>query len=96
MAGGHHERVKAFVLKVFEGSVNPDLVPEEALDIDPNDDDADPSVFYSTLDAVFGVADEDSLAFDGYGGTVRETIDFIARRWKGGELPDDDDIPWDG
>ena len=89
-----YERLKTFVLDVFDGVCMPDMDPKEVLSTNPNDWDADPSPFYNTLIAVFGF--EDGTYFSGYGGKVQETIDFIAERWDGGELPSDDAIPWDG
>ncbi len=70
----------------------------EVLDVDPNEWDMDPSPFYGTLEAVFRVADPTKMAFDGYGGTVRDTVKFITSRWKGGALPPltKEGIPWGG
>ncbi len=71
---------------------------EDVLAIDPNEWDVDPSPFYETLEAVFGVADPTKTYFDGYGGRIKDTIEFVTRRWKGGALPPmtKAGIPWGG
>jgi hypothetical protein len=60
------------------------------LAVDPNDCDLDPSPFYEALEDAFKVEDPTKHEFAGYGGTIEHTINFIAARWKGGELQSDD------
>jgi len=70
------------VLAIFEGFY--DLVPDEdALAIDPNDFDVDPSPFYEALKSAFALepAPPDA-AFDGLGGTRDRAIHAIAARWR--------------
>lgn len=86
-----------FIFRGCYGGANFSSI-EDVLAIDPNEWDVDPAPFYETLDAVFGVADPQKSYFDGYGGRVRDTVDFITKRWKGGKLPPltQAGIPWGG
>jgi CBS domain containing-hemolysin-like protein len=69
---------------MFEDMYPGDESEEQILATDPNDFDVDPSMFYETLQERLGVAyDEDNDDFGGYGGTVAQTITFLAARWDG-------------
>ncbi|CAN5672306.1 hypothetical protein BH09MYX1_BH09MYX1_27630 [soil metagenome] len=94
--------IEAYVFFIFKGCYGPGADEFKSINdilmVDPNDWDMDPSPFYGTLDAVFGVADKAKHDFDGYGGIIKKTVAFISSRWKGGTLPamTADAIPWDG
>jgi hypothetical protein len=75
-------RVKELVLEMFEAHYPGDL--DDPLEIDPNDFDLDPCPFYETLSSTFGVPfDDEESNFGGFGGTLGETIAYIAARWDG-------------
>ena len=79
------EIVKNHVLELFEGIYGEEV--EDVLATDPNDFDLDPSMFYELLQEMFGVEyDDDNDYFGGFGGSVQDTINFIASRWDGETL----------
>ena len=78
----HRAKVAQLVLQLYQSTVDPDAELPNALAFDPNDFDVDPSPFYEALEETFKVEDPSKHAFAGYGGTLKQTIDFIAARWK--------------
>jgi hypothetical protein len=82
----HHAKVAQHVLHLYQSTIDPDAELATVLSVDPNDFDLDPSPFYEALEATFKVEDPSKHEFAGYGGTLKQTIEFIAARWKGGEI----------
>jgi hypothetical protein len=83
-AAPRYAEVKKLVIGIYGGFFDHELSDDELLATDPNDFDADPSIFYETLVARFGVPyDEEHDYFGGYGGTIADTIAFITPRWDG-------------
>jgi hypothetical protein len=79
-----HARTQKAVLDLFRGIYPGDESDEEILDIDPNDFDMDPSMFYEMLEERLGVPqDPDNEYFGGYGGPIRDLIAFLTPRWDG-------------
>jgi hypothetical protein len=86
MVHPHFAVVKEHVLDIFEGMYGEDAT-EATLRVDPSDRDVDPGPFYETLSQLFNVPfDEDLEQFGGFGGTLKQTIEFIASRWDGKTL----------
>jgi hypothetical protein len=82
----HLAIVKQHVLDLFEGLYGEDAT-EATLKLDPNDLDLDPVPFYELLSERFNVPfDPDLEQFGGFGGTLAQTIEFIAARWDGTTL----------
>jgi len=72
--------------------------PEQILAFDPDDlDEQDPAKLYTVLGERYGVEpDERDDNHGGFGGTIANTVDYIAKHWDGRtlndvELDDDDD-----
>ena len=80
----HYEKTKTAVLRAFRMIYGKEESEAKVLAIDPNDFDLDPSMFYEMLQDGFGVPpDPSNDYFGGYGGTVADTIAFLAARWDG-------------
>jgi len=90
VSSDHHSKVAQHVLRLYQSTIDPDAELATVLSVDPNDFDLDPSPFYEALEQTFKVEDPSKHEFAGYGGTLKETIEFIAARWKGGEITTSD------
>lgn len=78
------EKTRIAVLAAFRDCYPGDESDEEILEIDPNDFDVDPSMFYEFVEERFGVPqDPSNQYFGGYGGPVRDLISFLTTRWDG-------------
>jgi hypothetical protein len=77
-------RVKAKVLEIVRHIYGDQGDDAKLVAFDPNDVDApDPAMLYELLGEVFAVEADGEESFGGFGGTVAETIAFIASRWDG-------------
>ncbi|MDB4961226.1 MAG: hypothetical protein JWP01_1225 [Myxococcales bacterium] len=88
----HRSKVAQHVLQLYQETIDPDARMPSVLAVDPNDFDLDPGPFYEALEQLFQVEDATNQAYAGYGGTIEQTIDFIASRWKGGVPAQPDDV----
>jgi hypothetical protein len=95
-AGGvspaHRSNVAQHVLQLYQETIDPDARLPAVLTVDPNDFDLDPGPFYEALEQLFKVEDTTHHAYAGYGGTIEQTIDFIASRWTGATPQQPDDV----
>jgi hypothetical protein len=81
-----YAKVRETVLVMFRSffPANPPESDAQILETDPNDFDMDPSPFYETLQARFGLGnDPDNDYFGGFGGKIETTIANITKRWDG-------------
>jgi len=62
-----------------------DLPDARLLALDPNDvDEMDPATFYEMIGEKFGVTgDPTKQNFAGFGGTIKQLIEFVGSRWDG-------------
>lgn len=64
---------------------------EKLLRFEPNTiDDADPSMFYDALSSQFGIELQHG---GGFGGTIGDTIAFVAKRWNGKKIHPVEGLP---